>query len=407
MFRSFMYRMLQRRHFWRYATFSQVAELYTARLLRQTGNAMVATFVAIYMYKNGYDLHYIAGYYAVYFAFKAFISWPSAMFVARFGPKHAMLVANIISIPSLIAFSFLDDIGLWALVAFTLCQGTSMVLYGIAHLTGFSKVKSDINAGKEIGYMNIVDKVAAGISPLIGGLIAWLVSPEVTMWVASGLLLVAAIPLFRSAEPVMRGQKLDFLGFPWRQTWRSIRAEVAIGIDTASVMVIWPLFLATVVFANSASAVYVKIGALSAVTIFVGLFASRAYGLVIDRKKGGELLRYATMAKAITHMVRPFVTTPLGALLTNVINEAAAAGYSMAFIRGMFDLADRTGHRIVYLTLIECAMNIGGILIALVMVAVFTIVSSPQIGFGTVFVVAGLLSLFIMSARFPLYRRGT
>lgn len=405
MFRSFVYRILQRRHFWRYATFGQVAELYTARLLRMTGNAMISTFVAIYMYKNGYDLHYIAAYYAVYFIFKAAMSVPSAAFVAKYGPKHAMFVANIVSIPSLIAFSFLDDIGLLALIVYTLCQGTSMVLYGIAHMTGFSKVKSDTHAGKEIGYMNIVDKIAAGISPLIGGAIAWLVSPEVTMWVASGLLLVAAVPLFRTAEPVMRGQRLEFSGFPWHQTWRSVRAEVSIGVDTASIMIIWPLFLATVVFADSASAVYVKIGALSAVTIFVGLFASRAYGIMIDRKKGRELLKYSTFAKSAIHLVRPFVATPIAALLTNVLNEMAAAGYSMAFMRGMFDLADRTGHRIVYIMFIEIAINIGGLLICTVMAIIVAFVPDIRLALSIVFCVSAIMVTMIASARFPLYRR--
>lgn len=407
MFKSFVYRILQRRHFWRYATFGQVAELYTARLLRMTGNAMISTFVAIYMYKNGYDLQYIATYYAVYFFFKIIIGAPSAMFVAKYGPKHAMFVANIISIPSLIAFSFLDEIGIWALVAYTVCQGTSMTLYGIAHLTGFSKVKHDANAGKEIGYMNIIDKIAAGISPLVGGTVAWLVSPEVTMWIASALLLVAAIPLFRSAEPVMRGQKLDFAGFPWEQTWRSIRAEVAIGVDTSSIMIIWPLFLATVVFANSASAVYVKIGALSAVTVFVGLFASHAYGIMIDRKKGRELLLYSTIAKSVIHLVRPFVVTPVAALLTNVLNEMAAAGYSMAFMRGMFDIADRTGHRIVYLMLIETGLNAGGLLICTVMAVVVTVVADVQTALGIIFAISAILVLMISTAHFPLYRRST
>lgn len=407
MIQSFIYRILQRRHFWRYATFSQIAELYTARMLRMTGNAMTSTFVAIYMYKNGYGLAVIVGYYTIYFLFKAAMSLPSAAFVARFGPKHAMLVANIFSIPSLIAFSFLDDIGVWALLVYTLCQGTSMTLYGIAHLTDFSKVKSDEKAGREISYMNIIDKLAAGVSPLIGGLIAWFVSPEMTMWIASGLLLIAAIPLMRTAEPVMRGQKLDFRGFPWRQTWRSIRAELAIGVDTASIMVIWPLFLAVVVFADTGAAVYVSIGALSAVTVFVGLFVSHFYGIMIDRRRGGELLRYATIGKSVTHMTRPFITTPIGALLANILNETAAAGYAMAFMRGMFDLADRTGHRIVYIMFVEGALNVGGAIICAIAYGVLSITTDGHFGLSMTFVISGVLTMIIMTARFPLYRRAS
>lgn len=406
MFNYFLHRIFARRHMWRYATFGEIAELYTARMLRMTGNAMIATFVAIYMLKSGYPLHFIAGYYALYFAFKILVSWPSATFVARFGPKHGMLVANIISIPSLIAFSFLDTIGLTALAIYTICQGISMTLYNISHLVDFSKIKHDANAGKEIGYMNIIDKLAAGVSPLIGGTIAWLVSPEVTMWVASALLLVAAFPLFRTAEPVKLRQKLDFHGFPWRQTWRSMRAEVAIGMDNTVIMVVWPLFLATVIFSQAGDAVYAQIGALSAITVCIGLFISRFYGAIIDRNKGRELLRYAVFAKAGVHLARPFVATPLSALLTNILNEAAGAGYAMSFMRGMFDLADRTGHRIVYLLMIEVSLNIGCCLMSLIFLGALLVSPSPQVALGVTFMAVSLCTLMIMSARFPLYRRG-
>lgn len=399
-------RLLGRRHMWRYATFSEIAELYTSRMLRMTGNAMVGTFVAIYLFKNGYPLYFIAGYYVVYYLFKAVLTVPCAMIVARFGPKHSILASNIIGVPSLIAFSFLNDIGLVALVIFTVCQGISMVLYGISHLVSFSKIKNDEHAGKEIGYMNIIDKIAAGLSPLAGGLIAWLISPEITIWIASALLLLAAIPLLRTAEPVKLRQKLDFQGFPWRQTWRSMRAEVAAGIDTASVLVIWPLFLATIVFASKGNAIYAEIGALSAVTVFAGLIVSRFYGAIIDRDKGSVLLRYAVTAKSATHLIRPFVATPISALLTNVLNEMSAAGYVMAFMRGMFDLADRTGHRILYLSMMEAALNIGGSIISLVLFTALLVGPSVHAAIGFTFVVTALATLMIRSARFPLYRRG-
>lgn len=407
MIQSFIHRILLRRHFWRHATFGEIAELYTARMLRMTGNALIATFVAIYMFKNDYPLHFIAGYYAVYFLFKMLMAYPGAQLVARFGPKHVMLIANVISIPSLIAFSFLDEIGLWALLIYTICQGSSMTLYSMAHLVDFSKVKHDANAGKEIGYMNIIDKIAAGISPLVGGLIAWLVNPEVTMWVASILLLLAAVPLFRTAEPVKLGQRLDFRGFPWAATWRSMRAEVAIGVDNTTVMVIWPLFLAAVVFMQSGDAVYAQIGALSAIAVFVGLLVSHAYGLLIDRKRGRELLVSTTMLKSVTHFLRPFVATPVSAVMTNVLNEAAAAGYAMAFMRGMFDLADRTGHRIVYIMLIEVALNLGSVVVSVVLFIALSITTDARIALGATFIFASVAVLLIATARFPLYRRST
>lgn len=404
MIQSVIHRLLLRRHFWRYATFSEVAELYAARLLRMTANSLVSVFVAVFLYKSGYSLTYIATFYSLYFLFKFIVSTPAALLTARIGPKHGMLVANLLAIPSLVALPLLPRIGEWALVIFTICQGTSIALYGICHLVDFSKVKHAEHAGKEISFMNIMDKIAAGVSPLIGGVIAWLASPELTMWLAAGLFLVAALPLLRTAEPVRVGQKLSFRGFPWRETWRSLVANVGVGLDNTTSIVLWPLFLTVVVFASSGSSVYAQIGGLATVTLFVGFIASQMYGILIDRRRGGELLRYAAIANSFTHAIRPFIYTPVSAALANVINETATTGYTMAFIRGMFDLADRSGHRIAYLLLIEMTLNLGSLLISLILLAL-VLVLQPQAALSTAFFVAAALTLLIAFAHFPLYRR--
>lgn len=405
MIQATIHRLLLRRHFWRYATFSEVAELYAARLLRMTANSLVSVFVAVFLYKSGYSLTYIATFYSLYFVFKLFISTPAALLTARIGPKHGMLVANLLAIPSLVALPLLPHIGEWALVIFTICQGASITLYGICHLVDFSKVKHADHAGKEISFMNIMDKIAAGVSPLVGGVIAWLASPEVTMWLAAGLFLVAALPLLRTAEPVRVGQKLSFHGFPWRETWRSLVANVGVGLDNTTTIVLWPLFLTVVVFASSGSSVYAQIGGLATITLFVGFIASQMYGILIDRRRGGELLRYATIANSFTHAIRPFIYTPIAAGLANVINETATTGYSMAFIRGMFDLADRSGHRIAYLLLIEVTLNIGSLLISLILLGFVMIFDSQQMALSVSFVVAAVLTLLIAFANFPLYRQ--
>ena len=404
MIQSAIHRLLLRRHFWRHATFSEVAELYAARLLRMTANSLVSVFVAVFLYKSGYSLAYIAAFYTLYFTFKGVVSLPAALLTARIGPKHGMLVANLLAIPSLIALPLLPQIGEWALVIFTACQGTSMALYGICHLVDFSKVKHADHAGKEISFMNIMDKIATGISPLVGGLIAWLASPEVTMWLAAGLFMVAALPLLRTAEPVRVGQRLTFKGYPWRETWRSLVANVGIGFDNTATIVHWPLFLTIVVFASSGSSVYAQIGGLATVTLFVGFIASQMYGVLIDRRRGGELLRYATIANSITHAIRPLVATPLSAALANVINETATTGYYMAFMRGMFELADRSGHRIAYLLLIEITLNIGA-LIGSLTVLILVLLLPAQAALTVAFFLAAIFTLLIATANFPLYRR--
>lgn len=57
--------------------------------------------------------------------------------------------------------------------------------------------------------------------------------------------------------------------------------ELAIGVDNTTVMVIWPLFLVVIVFTGAGDEVYAQIGAISAITVFVGLFfVSQMYGVI-------------------------------------------------------------------------------------------------------------------------------
>lgn len=404
MLEKFIHRLLLRRHFWRHATLSEVAELYAARLLRMTATSLISVVVAVYMYKHGYSVLFIASAYACYFLFKVLISYPCARILARFGPKHGMFFANLVMIPALLFFLMVSEWNVWALVGHLAFYAVSVTLYDMSHLVSFSKVKNIDHAGRELGFMNIMDKVAAGMSPLLGGVVAWLFGADVTVWVATALFLASAIPLFMTAEPVRTHQKISFSGFPWKQTWRSLVAEAAIGVDNAGTVVLWQLFLVAIVLAGSGDEAYAQIGALASVTLTVGLILPRIYGRIVDRRRGQELLRYGVIANAMVHMVRPLVASPVAAGAVNVARETASTAYAMSFMRGMFDLADRSGHRIAYLLLIEVSLNLGSALMFLC-AAVLLYFCGEQLGLYLSFIVIGGVTLLIGSARFPLYRR--
>lgn len=399
--------IIKRRHFWRYATFSEVAELYMARLLRQSANALFATFAAIYLYRSGFSLVDIMLFYAIYSIYRLVIVVPVAKVVAYAGPKHGMFWANMVMIPALLVFSTLPTLGLWAVGGYFILQGLSLVVYELSHKVNFSKIKNATHAGREIGVMNVMDKIAAGASPLIGGLIAWYGSPQLTLWIAAFLLLCSAVPLFFSKEQITTKQKISFKGFPFRLVWHSLRAQLGIGVDVSATGVLWPLLLVVVVFTGVVSehdAVYAQVGSLASITLVVGFVISRVYGRLIDKNKGGDLLHYATAANAGVHLLRLTVATPAGAVVLNILNEIATIGQSMAFMRGMFDLADRSGYRISYFALIEIATYLGSLFLYLV-AALAIALTGEQIGLGIAFVVAAGAILLVRTAHFPLYRR--
>lgn len=404
MLRQFIHKFFLKRHFWRHATFSEVAEIYASRTLRMIAVGMSTVFMSVFLYQLGYGVQFIAAYWLVYLLFKAIVALPAAKYAALFGPKHGILLSNLLYIPSMILFAFVPDLGVSAIVATGVLQGISMTLYDVCYLTDFSKVKNAEHAGKEIAYMNILDKIATGLSPLIGGLIALVAGPQVTMCAAALLFLFASLPLFKTGEPTMTHQKLVFRGFPWRVVWRSFIAEAAVGFDSISSSIVWLLLVAITVLGVAGNIVYAELGVLLSIVLLAALASSYVYGVLIDRRRGGELLKTMVVVNSFLHIARPFAQTPVTVVLINATNEVATTGYAMAFIRGIFDTADLSGHRITYLGCIAVALNLGMAFAALLLLVCVTI-WPPELGMRFFFFFAAPVTLLIAIAKFRLYQR--
>jgi MFS family permease len=404
MLQQLIHRLLIRRHFWRHATFSEVAELYASRTLRMMALNIASMMMSVYLYRLGYELTFIAAYWAIYYFLKIFMAFPAAKYISRFGPKHAILLSNLLYIPAMIIFSFVPTGGVLAIVLTGLLQGVSATVYDLGYLIDFSKVKNAEHAGKEIAYMNILEKIAKGLSPLIGGLLAFMAGPEVTMWAAAGLFAIASIPLLQTAEPTKSRNGFVFRGFPWRMAWRSMVAETGVGFDVVASGTVWSLFVAIAILGTDGNQVYAQLGALLSVVMLVAILSSYVYGRLIDKRRGGELLFYSVMADAVVHATRPFVNTVGVTVSTNIANEVATTGYAMAFTRGIFDTADLSGFRITYLACVEVMANVGAMLASVFfLVAIMLFGDIP--GMRYFFFIAAAFVMIIAIPKFNLYRK--
>lgn len=408
MIQTLIHRLFARRHFWRQATFSEVAELYVARMLRTFAMHMISMFLTVYMYQNGYSLLFIFIFLSLYYGAKVPVSFVAAWYTSRFGPKHAILLSNILCIPALVIFTFVPEAGVWygplIIGLFSIFQGVSATMYDYAYLVDFSKVKHADHAGKELGFMYIAEKAASVVAPVVGGVLAMLAGPEVVMLISAALFAVAAIPLLMTVEPIKTHQKIRWQGFPWRAVWRSPVAYTAVGFDVIATSPAWMLFLASIVFATQQNEVYASLGALMAIGMVAAFLAAFTFGKLIDKHSGGALLRYAVIAKSLTHITRPLVVSPIGAASVNIVSESAATGQNMAFLRGMFDTADASGFRLTYLLIMEMAVNAGAALACLVL-SLLLALFEPQIAFMLFFVVAAGYMPLLATPRFRLYQR--
>lgn len=404
MINQFIYRFLKRRHFWRYASFSEVAELYASRLMTMFALRFVMVFASVYLYKLDYDLVFIAAMWAAFYTMKVIFVAPSALIAARLGPKHGLFIANVVFAVALMFLFFSAHVGIAAIIVWGILHAFAGELNNLCYQVDFSKVKHTDHAGKEIGFMTIVEKLASGISPLLGGIMAALFGPASAMLLSVIFFLLSAIPLFRTAEPTLIHQHLTLKGFPWRDSWRSLRASVGLGFDVFASTTAWIMYITIIVFAGDGNEIYAKIGVLASLGLAVGLLSSFVFGRLIDYRQGALLLKVSVGLNAAVHLLRPTVTTPLGVLINNGVNDVATTGYNMAFTRGLFDTADTPGYRIVFLAMVEVFANLGAAVAALLLVGL-VMAYEAQAGLFIYFMIISVVTLLIATPRFKLYRR--
>lgn len=366
---------------------------------------MAGALLSVYMYQNGFSLLQIVIFWGAFYLFKAIISIPLAAVSAWIGPKHGILISNLLYIPSMIAFALLPEFGNWLLIPIVFFQGLSTTLYVISYNIDFSSVKSVQHAGKELAYMNIVEKFATGLSPLIGGLLAFFFGPETVLWIAALLFILAALPLMLSGEPTVMHQKIRLKGFPWRTIKGSRVGQWAFGVDVFTSGTVWWMFTAVAIIGiQSGNEVYAANGILMSVVMFSALISSYVFGKLIDKNKGKELMKFSAIANSLTHFMRPFVGNPVGVAGLNIANEAATTGYSMALHKGMFDGADVSGQRATYMGLVEVFACLGaftGTVVLAVLLTMFEEVRSMQY----FFLFAAAAVLLIARMKFPLYNK--
>lgn len=401
MLKKLIFSFTRPRHPWRNIKFDELAEIYTSMSIRSFGFGIIGIFVPIYLYQNGNTLQSIFFFYTLFFLFRLPIAYLAAFVVARIGPKHSIAISTILLVVFLFQLLTLDIFN-WSLPVLALSFSITNGLFFIAYNTDFSKIKNTKHAGKELGWLYIFERIGAALGPLVGGILASLISPELTISLAIVVLLSSLIPLFISNEPVRIHQRITFKGFRWRRHTRDYVAISAFGIDAIASLVLWPLLIGVTIFTEGT---YAKLGIITGVALGVSVFSALMFGKFVDNNKGYYLLRFGTILNSIGLFIRSIITNTGGAIAVTMLNEPISLAYKIPLVKGYYDAADsEEGYRIVYLTIGEITTAVAkGLFFAGLFVACNFV--DPIMVLRYCFVIAGILSFGMLYQRFPALKR--
>lgn len=394
MFHELLFAVRGTRAYWRSASFSEIAELYASRFLRIVAQNLVDAFVTVYLYQKGYSLTTICILLGAYFLHRVLWSYLSGHIIAWLGPKSSMLLSNIIAVPALVSLALIGEYTIAATIGYFLFEGISLTILGVATDVQLSSIKHDKKAGSELGWLFIAEKVGAAVAPTVGGFLAFRFGPESVMWVASLVMIVAALPLLASPENTRRHQRITYHGFDWRSLGKQMLSPVVRGADFAVSGGLWSIFVAIVVFGTDTNAVYAQLGILFSISFVASVVISWVYGRIIDHSRGEPLLRFGASFNILIHATRPFVTTPVAVGMTNIMNEAGTSAYTMPTVRAQYDVVEYIpGYRNVYFSIAMMFYCIGGSAIMFIAAALTSLLGD----------VNGIKAMFwIMAALVPL-----
>lgn len=401
MLKQIIHRMLQKRHYWRFVGFDELSELYTSTMLRSMGLSLIGIFIPYYLYTLGVSIQDILFFLAGVYGMRMLFNVLSGYLVARIGPKHTILTSNLFQIGAL-ALLLTYEAYHWPLWMIAILTGISLSMFFVAYHVDFSKVIHADHGGKELGFMTIMERIGAALGPVVGGVIATLFGPQYTIAAALVLFVGAVIPLFFTAEPTRLHQKLVFRGLPYRKLWRDFLTRAAMGMDNTASLVVWPFYAAIVLLTVNT---YASVGLVTSLGIIASILTAHFIGQVVDRNKGRILLNWSVGLNSFVHVLRTIVSGFGGTIMVNMANEAVTAGYMMPYTKGMYDRAeDLPGFRIVYIIMVELAVDAGKVLLLLVTWSL-TFAMQPLHALLASFLIAAFFTLFIMAQNFPALRR--
>lgn len=379
---------------------SELGELYISITLKTFAFSMIGVFVPIYLYQLGFSLQMVALYYTMYFAFRLPGNYLAGLLTARYGPKHIMSYAYVITLVYLGTLMTMESYQ-WPLWLLAFSGAFSVSFFFVAYHVDFSRVKSTKNVGSEMSHIYLLQKTASAIGPLLGGLLAMTVGINFVIGISIVFIMLAIWPLMLTREPIRRRETMSLRTVPLKKEMRNMVAYSFVGVGRQMTLSLWPLYVAVFVFTEN---IYGMIGLVTSVSVVASILMAKMIGNLIDNHKGLLLFQYSTIFLTVIHSLRVLVTSLAGVVGNNIVSEFSETGVLLPLMKGFYARADGAKDRIAYVVLMETAV-VGFRVVLWLGIAILLVNVEQQLAMKLVFIFAALVTPLTLLQNFGALKR--
>ncbi|OJI07663.1 hypothetical protein BK004_01110 [bacterium CG10_46_32] len=364
----------------------QVRELYLSAGIVDFAAAMVAIFEPIYLYQIGFSIQQILYFYlAVYVLYFIFIPL-GAKFARRFGYEKAILLGSPFLAMYYLALFFIPHHPAFiaAAIAAFVAQKT---FYWPGYQADFARFGRRRERGREVSNLLMVVMVVSIAGPVVGGFLLNMWGFAVLFAVATVLILASNLPLLATPErfaPVPFSYFHSYRRLFYRENRRNFIGFLGFG-EELIVMVIWPVFIFTIVsnFLELGSIVALATLATTLALLFVGRMVD---GDANDRR---SILKIGSVFGCGVWLMRLLVKGAFGVFLTDALGRTTKNVIVVPMMAMTYDHANETSIMKTVM-FFEMSLIVGKILAILISLAVLVFIPNS---FTALFVIAALMTL--------------
>jgi len=365
----------------------QVRELYLSSSLMTFAVAMVSIFEPIYLYQNGFSINKILYFYLGVYALYLFGIPLGAKFARRFGYEKAILLGSPFLALYYIALYLIPSNGLYVFIAIVSLM-LQKTFYWPGYHADFARFGRNKERGREVGNLIILSSLVYVAGPLIGGILISVWGFKMLFTVATILIIASNLPLLSTPErfkPVPFSYRHAFTRLFARENRRNLFGFIGFG-EEFLVMVIWPIFIFTVIknFFEIGSLIALATLATTLVVLFVGKMVDG------DLEHRRSVLKTGSIFSSGAWFLRLLVSGGLGVFLVDSLSRITKNVIVVPMMAMTYQRASETS---VMKTIIFFEQSlIVGKLIAIILSLV--LLSFVPNSFTIMFVIGALMTLF-------------